>query len=759
LKPLERDGLIEVWIDTGIKVGEDWNRKIIEALDTATAAVLFISQHFLASDFIHDEELPRILQREEAGELTMLPVFLDVSDVKNFDKLTRLQGIGTPDKPLLSRDSQECKQLYLELTNRIRELAGTVQTSTPPVEPPPRQPPPYLADARIYPLTIHLARRGNTLDAHYYLPGTDAIATGSHPWQDIAASQNPAGETLFKLLFGTGESWEKVSHALFRQPPPNPPPNPIWKGVRLRLYTDDPTLLRLPWCLTKWSDWLLVDRNWEFTTTHVIDPTEDCTTYPSCEVLIVAPQGKSNGIAPDPDHPKAIEEVLQKVWPTGRKPDYVRTVRTRSALESALRGMRPHLLYVYGHLSDSADRPALLLDDGAIRLTELADRCRELQTCPAVIYLNSRGSAEIGPSPGRILGEAAPLVIWRRVREWGPDATSQAVAWLSRWLGQGEDPLTALHAVKKQHDSAQAATLAAYSTYRSWKTYTYSPDPRKQYAHLVLDRDEQKAQVGKHLKELVRSGQRRVMALVACAAPGNLLGSLHEQLRHYLELEVADVAEINWLQLQFPENRQNLLSNLEHELKLLAADDDEPVIKFVLRSRAPRVTGTGKKAILWLNWGIFGDGANHQMALKPSELETWLRFCSSLLCNHCSDDLRIVSYAAIEVKSAKLERLAQTLQHYGWQDWCRHPAFRLSVLPPLGKVSASHLYDYLVDGNTGCDPDIQSEVAERLIAAKGGDFEHTIDLIREAENGSWRNLLSKLRQEQGFTLPTDDEPF
>ena len=136
----------------------------------------------------------------------------------------------------------------------------------------------------------------------------------------------------------------------------------------------------------------------------------------------------------------------------------------------------------------------------------------------------------------------APLVIWRRSGEWGPEATSQAIAWLSRWLGQGEDPLTALHAVKKKQVPAQAASLSMHSTYRMWKTHIYSTIPRERYSHLLLDRDEQKAQVGKHLKELIRSDKRRVMALVACAAPGNLLGSLHEQLRHYLELEVADLA-------------------------------------------------------------------------------------------------------------------------------------------------------------------------------------------------------------------------
>src|SRR5512144_1145762 len=97
-----------------------------------------------------------------------------------------------------------------------------------------------------------------------------------------------------------------------------------------------------------------------------------------------------------------------------------------------------------------------------------------------------------------------------------------------------------------------------------------------------------------------------------------------------------------------------------------------------------------------------------------------------------------------------------------------HPAFRLSMLPPLGKVSETHLYDYLVDGYSGCDSGIQPEVAQRLIAVTGGDFEQTIDFIQDAQQGSWRNLLSKLRRSrvsfcQPMTNPsefvTTDDPF
>ena len=88
------------------------------------------------------------------------------------------------------------------------------------------------------------------------------------------------------------------------------------------------------------------------------------------------------------------------------------------------------------------------------------------------------------------------------------------------------------------------------------------------------------------------------------------------------------------------------------------------------------------------------------------------------------------------------------------------PEFRLSVLPPLGKVSESHLYDFLVDGQSHCDPGIQAEVTQRLIGKTGGDFEPLVALIEEAEQGgSWYALLTRLQREQGVAPAADDEPL
>jgi hypothetical protein len=83
----------------------------------------------------------------------------------------------------------------------------------------------------------------------------------------------------------------------------------------------------------------------------------------------------------------------------------------------------------------------------------------------------------------------------------------------------------------------------------------------------------------------------------------------------------------------------------------------------------------------------------------------------------------------------------------------RTPAFRLSELPPLGKVAESDLLNFLEEpDNSSCDPGIQAEVAERIVVKTGGAFEETVALLQDAEAGSWYDLLARLRAEQGNSV-------
>lgn len=670
---------------------------------------------------------------------------------------------------------------YATLSQRLRQLAQGVT--------PPRSTAP-LSTSRlsteqtpettpIASLTITLERRGETLHLDYHLPAGVSYAA-TRPWHEVQARLSPldtwcqhptqpvpnaAGQALFDVLFGTETAWEPLLRSLFRQPAPALRPNPIRAGVRLRLCTQEPFLLGLPWRLLAWQHYPLAAYGWLCLTTPRLEPTESYTTTAPCTMLLVALGDEGQALTPDPTHGQAILDVLQHVWPTGQAPGYVRTVHTRQALENALQGLRPHGIYVYGTATSQAGAVQCPFADGSsLRLSHLADLLR--QAAPAVLYLNVAGLGETAAMLP-ILHANVPLVLWSRLPTWQPEAASFAVAWLRQWLQACQDPVQAWHDVSQRDDVSQraaspAVTPLVHGAYRAWHTQRFvRTSVQDRLPHLRLNRDEQKALVAKHVRELCDSDARRVMALVAYAGAGNLLHALHEQLRSTLEVATLDVAEINWRHLAFPQVRDRLLTDLAAEMSLqLNADTSEP-LAHVLRRHAPQVLGTGKRGVVWLNWGTFGPAATHT-PLKPSELSAWLRFSSEILGDACPEDLRLVSYAALEVEPGRHQRLHEELRNLRREPWSRRRAFRLTVLPPLGDVAEDHLFDFFVDGHSRCDANIQDEISQRLIVKTSGRFEAIAALMREAEeHGSWYDLLGQLRREQGVPSGErdDDEPF
>ena len=49
---LERQGLLDVWVDTELKAGEEWHNRLHQEMLSAKVAVLLVSADFLTSDFV-----------------------------------------------------------------------------------------------------------------------------------------------------------------------------------------------------------------------------------------------------------------------------------------------------------------------------------------------------------------------------------------------------------------------------------------------------------------------------------------------------------------------------------------------------------------------------------------------------------------------------------------------------------------------------------------------------------------------------------
>ena len=76
LKPLQRQGLIDVWYDRDITAGTEWEREIKEHLNTAQIILLLVSPDFMNSDYCYSVEMQRALQRHEAREASVIPIIL-----------------------------------------------------------------------------------------------------------------------------------------------------------------------------------------------------------------------------------------------------------------------------------------------------------------------------------------------------------------------------------------------------------------------------------------------------------------------------------------------------------------------------------------------------------------------------------------------------------------------------------------------------------------------------------------------------------
>ena len=100
LRPLQRQGLVEVWHDRDISAGADWEHEIIKHLNTADIILLLISPGFMDSDFCYGIEMKRAIERDEQGEAHVIPIIL--RPVYWQDVLGKLQALPTDAIPVMS---------------------------------------------------------------------------------------------------------------------------------------------------------------------------------------------------------------------------------------------------------------------------------------------------------------------------------------------------------------------------------------------------------------------------------------------------------------------------------------------------------------------------------------------------------------------------------------------------------------------------------------------------------------------------------
>jgi hypothetical protein len=123
---LEREDLLDLWVDDRIGAGGDWETEIKLAIQQARVAILLITANFLNSPFILDKEVPDLLKRRQHEGLIVYPL---IARACAFDRIEWLKKINVKPKngaPVWREGGRYADE---ELAAVVREVADIISRS------------------------------------------------------------------------------------------------------------------------------------------------------------------------------------------------------------------------------------------------------------------------------------------------------------------------------------------------------------------------------------------------------------------------------------------------------------------------------------------------------------------------------------------------------------------------------------------------------------------------------------------------------
>ena len=119
LVPLMRMGILEIWSDSRVEVGDRWREKIEDTLEKASVALLLVSPSFLASDFLQEIEIPALLDSAKRKGLNVLWVPVAPALYEG-TPLASLQAAWNPNQPLSTLSEQEVGSALVSIAKKIK---------------------------------------------------------------------------------------------------------------------------------------------------------------------------------------------------------------------------------------------------------------------------------------------------------------------------------------------------------------------------------------------------------------------------------------------------------------------------------------------------------------------------------------------------------------------------------------------------------------------------------------------------------------
>ncbi len=133
LRPLQRQGLIDVWHDRDISAGTEWESEIKKHLNEAEIILLLVSPDFIDSEYCYGIEMKRALERHQRGEARVIPII--VRPVYWQGILGTLQALPKDGLPVTDPDWHTLDRALYNVTESIRTVVEQLALPKP-VAPP-----------------------------------------------------------------------------------------------------------------------------------------------------------------------------------------------------------------------------------------------------------------------------------------------------------------------------------------------------------------------------------------------------------------------------------------------------------------------------------------------------------------------------------------------------------------------------------------------------------------------------------------------
>jgi WD40 repeat protein/Flp pilus assembly protein TadD len=125
LMPLQRLGMIQIWSDTNLNAGQEWEKELHQHLDSADIILLLISPDFISSEYCYSTEMVRAIERHDQGSAHVIPILLRSTFWRN-SPFAKLQMLPTNAKPVKGWSDHD--DAFHDITIHVNQIVTQLQT-------------------------------------------------------------------------------------------------------------------------------------------------------------------------------------------------------------------------------------------------------------------------------------------------------------------------------------------------------------------------------------------------------------------------------------------------------------------------------------------------------------------------------------------------------------------------------------------------------------------------------------------------------